>query len=107
LPICYCVLLLWRNAYAEALEFAQRVAAHLERETGSAGVWYEYRGSAAFLLGDYNSALDDYELALAADEGNSTIECSVYLKLSDLAFVTGDTDNERYYREQVYGRLTE
>jgi len=27
--------------------------------------------------------------------------------LSDLAFTMGDTDNERHYREQVYGSLME
>jgi hypothetical protein len=30
---------------------------------------------------------------------------SVYLKQSELAFSMGDVDNERYYREQVYGSL--
>ena len=103
----YYFLLLWRDDYAGALEFARRVAAHVERKTGSAGVWYEFQGSAAFLLGDYQLALDDYELALTANKANSSRVCSVYLKLSDLAFTMGDTDNERHYREQVYGSLME
>ena len=103
----YYFLLLWRDDYAEALEFAQRVAAQLERKSGSAGVWYELQGNAAFLLGDYQLALDDYELALAASKATPSRVCSVYLKLSDLAFTMGDANNERHYREQVYGSLAE
>ena len=103
----YYFHLLWRDDYAAALEFAQRVAAHLERKTGSAGVWYEFQGNAAYLLGDYQLALDDYELALAANNAIPSRVCSVYLKLSDLAFTMGDADNERHYREQVYGSLAE
>jgi tetratricopeptide (TPR) repeat protein len=103
----YYFLLLWRDAYTEALEFAQRVATHLERKTGSAGVWYEFMGNAAFLLGDYELALDNYELALGANEAIQSRVYSVYLKLSDLFFTMGDVENERYYREQVYGSLAQ
>ena len=103
----YYFLLLWRDAYAEALEFADRVITYLERKTGSAGVWYEFRGNAAFLLGDYEQALDDYELALDANKANPLRVHSVYLKLSDLFFKMGDAENERYYREQVYGSLSQ
>ena len=101
----YYFLLLWRDAYTEALEFAQRVITTLEQETGTAGVWYEFEGNAAFLLGDHELALDAYERALDANEGVRSRVHSVYLKLSDLSFVMGDPDNERYYREQVYGGL--
>ena len=103
----YYFLLLWRDAYAEALEFADRVITYLERKTGSAGVWYEFRGNAAFLLGDYEQALDDYELALDANKANPLRVHSVYLKLSDLFFKMGDAENERYYREQVYGSFAQ
>ncbi|MEN8206019.1 MAG: hypothetical protein ABFS24_08400 [Pseudomonadota bacterium] len=101
----YCFLLLWRDAYAEALEFAQRVATYLEQKTGSAGVWYEFQGNAAFLLGGYEQALDHYERARGVNEMFPSRIHSVYLKLSDLFFTTGDAENERYYREQVYGSL--
>ena len=101
----YYFLLLWRDAYTEALEFAQRVITTLEQETGTAGLWYEFEGNAAFLLGDHELALDAYERALVANEGVRSRVHSVYLKLSDHSFVMGDPDNERYYREQVYGGL--
>ncbi len=103
----YYFLLLWRDAYAEALEFAQRVATRLELKTGSAGVWYEFMGNAAFLLGDYEQALDNYELALGANKDILSRVHSVFLKLSDLSFIMGDAENERYYREQVYGSLAQ
>jgi len=103
----YYFLLLWRDAYTEALEFADRVATYLEGKNGSAGVWYEFKGNAAFLLGDYEQALDDYELALDANQASPSRVRSVYLKLSDLFFKMGDAENERYYREQVYGSLAQ
>jgi len=98
-------LLLWRDAFLEAQQFAQQVAAALERDKGSAGVWYELIGNAAFLTGDNELALDYYELALSDSEHNRSRRHSVYLKLSDLFHLIGDPENERYYREQVYGSL--
>lgn len=103
----YYFLLLWRDAYTEAYEFAQQVATQLENKTGSAGVWYEFKGNAAFLGGDYDQALDDYEQALSANDDFPARIHSVYLKLSDLAFKVGNAEQERHYREQVYGSLAE
>jgi tetratricopeptide (TPR) repeat protein len=102
----YYFLLLWRDAFFEAQQFAQQVAGILERENGSAGVWYEFIANAAFLAGDNELALDYYELALSDSEHNHARSHSVYLKLSDLFHLIGDPKNERYYREQVYGSLT-
>lgn len=101
----YYFLLLWRDAFFEAQQFAQQVAGILERKNGSAGIWYEFIGNAAFLAGDNEQALDYYELALGDSEHNRSRSHSVYLKLSDLFHLIGDPDNERYYREQVYGSL--
>jgi hypothetical protein len=101
----YYFLLLWRDAFFEAQQFAQQVAAALEGEQGSAGVWYEFIANAAFLAGDNEQALDYYELALSASEHNRARRHSVYLKLSDLFHLIGDPENERYYRELVYGSL--
>jgi hypothetical protein len=98
----YYYLLLWRAAYAEALDFAARVAEHLEGQGRPAGAWYELQGNAAFLMDDYDRALEAYEAALDQSGGNPY---SVYLKLSDVFFRTGDYENERYYRELVYGSL--
>ncbi len=101
----YYFLLLWRDAFADAMQFARQVAASLEQGHGSAGIWYEFIGNAAFLSGDNELALDYYELALGASEHDQARNHSVYLKLSDLFHLIGDPENERYYREQVYGSL--
>lgn len=99
----YYFLLLWREAYAEALEFAERVADHLEGQGRPAGVWFELQGNAAFLMDDYSRALEAYEAALTRSGKHPY---SVYLKLSDVFFRTGDYENERYYRELVYGSFS-
>ncbi len=101
----YYFVLLWREAYTEAFEFAQRVAARLEENGQTAGVWFEFQGNAAFLMGDYGLAQQYYEIALS--ENGRTGLRSVYLKLSDLYFLMGDPDKERHYRERVYGSLGE
>jgi hypothetical protein len=101
----YYFLLMWRDAFFEAQQFAQQVAGTLEQESGSAGIWYEFIANAAFLAGDNQQALDYYELALSDSEHNRARSHSVYLKLSDLFYLVGDRENERYYREQVYGSL--
>jgi len=100
----YYFLLLWRESYYEALEFARRVAAALEQRDMPAGNWYEFQGNAAFLAGDYSVALQAYEDALNLGHDNPH---SVYLKLSDVFFRMADYENERYYREQIYGSLSD
>lgn len=100
----YYFLLLWREGYFEALEFARLVAAALERHDMPSGSWYEFQGNAAFLAGDYSTALQAYEEALNRGHHNPR---SVYLKLSDVFFRLADYDNERYYRELIYGSLSD
>ena len=103
----YYFVLLWREAYSEALEFAQRTGARLVENGQSAGVWHEFQGNAAFLMGDYGLAKQHYENALSKNKNDRRKLSSVYLKLSDLYFLMGDPQNERHYRERVYGSLEE
>jgi hypothetical protein len=56
-------------------------------------------------MGDYGLAKQHYENALS--KNNRRQLSSVYLKLSDLYFLMGDPQNERHYRERVYGSLGE
>jgi len=100
----YYFLLLWRDGYYEAQEFARQVAAALAQRDMQSATWHEYEGNAAFLAGDYSKALQAYETALNLGHDNPQ---SVYLKLSDVFFRMADYENERYYREQVYGTLAE
>ena len=103
----YYFVLLWREAYSEALEFAQRTGARLVENGQTAGVWHEFQGNAAFLMGDYGLAQQHYENALSKNKNDRRKLSSVYLKLSDLYFLMGDPENERHYRERVYGSLGE
>ena len=100
-------MLLWQEAYNDAHDFAQRTAARLVANGQAAGVWYEFQGNAAFLMGDFSLAQQYYEAALSQNENDRSGLRSVYLKLSDLYFLMGDPDNERRYRERVYGSLGE
>ena len=103
----YYFVLLWQEAYSEALDFAQRTGARLAENGQTAGVWHEFQGNAAFLMGDYGLAQQHYENALSNNENDRRKLSSVYLKLSDLYFLLGDVENERRYRERVYGSLAE
>jgi len=103
----YYFVLLWQEAYNDAHDFAQRTAARLVANGQGAGVWHEFQGNAAFLMGDYNTALQHYETAMTENENDGRKLRSVYLKLSDLYFLLGDPGQERHYRERVYGSLGE
>jgi hypothetical protein len=58
-------------------------------------------GDAAFLLGNLTIALEKYEKGLKGHEQNSAI----LVKLSDVYFRLGDMENERLYREKIYGSI--
>lgn len=96
----YYSALLWDARWREAGELA---AAWARRAAGSAesAAWLERAGDAAFHLGEAAVARDLYEEAGRAAPG----EASVFLKLADVAFVLGDLDLERRYRERYYGTL--
>ncbi len=103
----YYFVLLWREAYAEAFDFAQGIGARLAENGQAAGLWHELQGNAAFLMGYYSLAQQHYETALSENQNDGSKLRSVYLKLSDLHFLMGDADEERRYRERVYGGLGE
>jgi len=100
----YYFLLLWRDDYYEAQDFARRIGKVLDQHGLPAGMWHEFQGNAAFLSGDYSAALLAYQNALNSGYDKPQ---SVYLKLSDVFFRLADYENERYYRELVYGSLLE
>jgi tetratricopeptide (TPR) repeat protein len=96
----YYSSLLWDGRWREAGELA---AAWARRTAGAAesAAWLERAGDAAFHLREIAAARDLYEEAgRAAPE-----EASIVLKLADVAFVLGDLDSERRYRERYYGTL--
>jgi hypothetical protein len=93
--------LLWRAAYNDALIYAQRLAGHFSALPKARALWLERSGDAAFLGGWRDAAGDAYRAAAALVDNNpGPLE-----KLSDLAYLSGDTGQERRYREAVYGSL--
>jgi tetratricopeptide (TPR) repeat protein len=92
----YFYVLLWQKQFARAEQFAHRLA-----EDSRTSIWIERLGDAAFMSGDYATALRRYEESLDRDDA----EPRVLLKLSDVHFRLGDLDRERHYRELLYGRL--
>ena len=94
----YFYVLLWQRKIAEAEQFAERM---MNRYRTS--IWIERLGDAAFMSGDYGSALRRYEESLSIDEKHR--ETRVLLKLSDVYFRLGDLDKERLYREMIFGKM--
>ena len=95
----YFLTLLWKGESARAEEFAKSMLAR-----GSAADqswWRERLGDAAFLAGDTQRAREFYEESLAEHQRPS----SVWVKLSDVYFKLGDVEQERAFRERVYGGL--
>jgi hypothetical protein len=84
-------VLLWKGEFPRAAALAQK------------NQWPERAADALFLSGSPAAARPLYEQALAA-------EPNAYwptVKLSDVAHVLGDAENERVYRERMYGALKE
>ena len=52
---------------------------------------------------DFAAALQRYQESLTADPDRSTAR--LYQKIADAYFRLGDFENERVYREKVYGYL--
>ena len=97
----YFLLLLWKNQGADAERFAQRMADRYEVLGIPAARWHERSGDAAFLLGNFTLALERYEKSLKEQASSADI----LVKLSDVYFRLGDLENERLYREKIYGAI--
>ena len=69
--------------------------------------WAERAGDAAFYGKDVAAARISYDEALRSDAADRKRYWSIVLKLSDVAFVSGDLATERALREQYYGGLRE
>ncbi|MSO22451.1 MAG: hypothetical protein EXQ58_04175 [Acidobacteria bacterium] len=97
----YFLVLLWKNQAADAERFAQRMADRYGVLGIPSSRWYERLGDAAFLLGNFTMALGRYEKGLKGHEQSP----GILVKLSDVYFRLGDLENERLYREKVYGSI--
>jgi hypothetical protein len=97
----YFLTLLWKGDSARAEAFAGAMLARGPDSDGA--LWRERLGDAAFLTGNIERARDYYHASLDQHRRPS----SVWLKLSDVYFKLGDLEQERLFRERVYGNLRE
>ena len=103
LPEEYYYVLLARTSAAEAGRYARRMTERLKGMNLPAADWVERMGDAAFLEKDYDQALARY-LESAPPAGP---DAGLMLKLSDVHHLLGHVDQERTYREAIYGSLHE
>lgn len=101
----YYFVLIWRQKYIEAMTYAESVTRALQQKKYPVALWFEYQGSAALFAKRYDLAERYYYQAMADQLTLMQSTSSVVLKLSDLYFLTGDMQRERWFRETVYGRL--
>jgi len=94
-------VLLWQRRHDEAARYAERMSSQMTKLGLSPGRWIERRGDASFYAGDYSAALDSYSGALPHLE----YPASALLKLSDVHFKLGNLEDERAYRQKIYGTL--
>ena len=94
-------VLLWQEKFEEAADYAGRMAKVLGSMGLSTSRWHERRGDVAFFVDDFESARTHYERGLL----ESTDSMALMLKLSDVHFLTGDLEQERRYRELIFGSL--
>jgi len=94
-------VLLWRQEYAAARRYAERMVDRLRAMRLPTMTWIVREADAAFYQEDYGDARELYEAVLPASPGQPAI----LLRLSDVHFMLGNTDLERLYREKIYGTL--
>jgi tetratricopeptide (TPR) repeat protein len=99
----YFFVLLWKDQAPQAEQFAQRMVARYQTLGIPSSKWLERLGDASFLMGNFPVALERYEESLRDDQGNT----GILKKLSDVHFRLGDLERERFYREKIYGRLSQ
>lgn len=96
----YYYALLADNDHRSAALLATRWA-KLTAVPAESARWLERQGDAEYYAGARDAARAAYHAAGRSDAGRT----SVWLKLSDLAFLDGDLAAERRLRERIYGSL--
>lgn len=93
--------LLWRGLHNDAMDYAGKMVRHFSALPKARALWLERVGDAAFLGGLRDAAADAYRDSTALYASNrGPLE-----KLADLAYLAGNAEQERRYREAVYGAL--
>ena len=102
----YYYVLLWKGEYADAREYARRMAGRQLPPLESAGAWSVRAADASFYNRDLAEARELYRSALVGEKDHAMLR-EIYLRLADLAFLGGDLVEERRLREHYYGALGE
>lgn len=100
----YFYVLLWQKRTGAAAQFAGRMVDRYRALGIDPSSWIEKIGDAAFMQAEFSEALQRYAGLLGTDLDHA--EPRILQKMSDVYFRLGDLDQERLYREKVYGRLT-
>jgi tetratricopeptide (TPR) repeat protein len=103
LPEEYYDVLLARKSHDAAGRYAARMAERLRAMSLPASGWVERIGDAAFLEKDYARALARYQESARQEPPDAAL----LLKISDTFYLLGNLENERVYREAIYGSLHE
>jgi hypothetical protein len=99
----YFYVLLWQKQTGAAAQFAGRMVDRYRMLGIEPSSWIEKIGDAAFMQADLSEALRRYAQILGAEQAHA--EPRILQKISDVYFRLGDLEQERLYRERVYGRL--
>ncbi len=102
----YYYVQLWKTRYDMARDYALRMTERLRRAGLPAGAWAERAGDASFYGQDLAEARELYTEAIAGEKDNGAL-MALYLRLADLAYLTGDLQTEQALREHYYGALPE
>jgi tetratricopeptide (TPR) repeat protein len=102
----YYYVHVWKRRYDVARDYALRMGERLRRAGLPSGVWSGRAGDAAFYGRDLAEARQLYEEAIRGEKDNGAL-MALYLKLADIAHLSGDLETERALREHYYGALTE
>jgi len=102
----YYYVQLWNARYDVARDYALRMGERLRRAGLPANVWVERAADAAFYRRDLPEARQLYEQAIEGEKDNGAL-MALYLKLADVAHLSGDLETERALREHYYGALGE
>jgi hypothetical protein len=100
----YFYVLLWQKQTGAAAQFAGRMVDRYRMLGIEPSSWLERIGDAAFMQADFSEALRRYTEILGADRDHA--EPRILQKMSDVYFRLGDLEQERLYRERVYGRVS-
>jgi hypothetical protein len=102
----YYYVQLWKERYDGARDYALRMDDRLRRAGLPTTVWAERAADAAFYRRDLAEAGALYTAAIGSETDHGALMI-LYLKLADVAHLTGDLETERMLREHYYGTLTE